>query len=70
MKKTAIMFGTVHLYANLQTRNVKVGSRAPAVPVGELYGSMSKGSARALRKQFRAAGLTALAAAPRPANVF
>lgn len=65
MRKTSIRIGTVALYANLATKNVKVGSKGKAVPVGQHYATLSKGEARKVRKGLRAQGFAALAAEPR-----
>lgn len=44
---------------------VRVGASGPGLTAPELYESLGKGPARAVRKALMAAGLTRLAAAPR-----
>ncbi len=50
------------LYANVGT--VKLGSKGPAVQVGEVLTALPKGEARKVRKALHKAGRVRLAAAP------
>lgn len=67
MKKLGIKVHGYELYANDATQNAKVGVKGKARPIAEVYGAMSKGEARRLRKRLHANGHGGLASVRRSA---
>ncbi len=61
MKKTTAILNSQTVYAS-STGKVRIGTKGASNPVSEVYGSLSKGEARKLRKALRAAGYIFLAA--------
>lgn len=61
-----INFGDSIVYGT--TTGLRVGSRGSVRPAGIVYGMLSKGEARRLRKALHRAGLRRLAASPRTAT--
>jgi hypothetical protein len=64
MNRTSMKVNGQIIYVSA-TGKVRLGSKGSGKDVSEVYGSMSKGEARALRKTLNAGGYPALAAKPR-----
>lgn len=63
MEKTGVKVGGKEIYLN--TTGLKVGSKGKTQPAGTVFGSISKGTARFLRKRLRSMGRPDLAGARR-----